>query len=79
MKALWIFFFITLISMNTHAQDPQLPRQIYFFLGVGLPIMKIKDEGHSPLKYQGWIPTMRLSPLTCGVQRQRCAAKSGDM
>lgn len=60
MKALWIFFFITLISMNTHAQDPQLPRQIYFFLGVGLPIMKIKDEGHSPLKYQGWIPTMRL-------------------
>ena len=60
MKAWSIFFFTIIISINIQAQDPQLPRQVYFFLGVGLPIMKVKDEGHSPLKYQGWTPTVRL-------------------
>ncbi len=60
MKKTLLLLLIVANLTDTKAQDPQEARQIYFFLGVGLPIVKIRDEGYSPLKYQGWTPTLRL-------------------
>ena len=41
-------------------QDPNPPRAVYFFLGIGLSIIKVRDEAHSSLKYQGFMPTLRI-------------------
>ena len=54
--------------MPSLAQDPNAPRDVYFFLGFSLPIEKVRDEGHSPLKYQGWTPTLRLGHESINAQ-----------
>lgn len=73
---------LVFICLNTlKAQDPKLPRQIYFFLGIGLPIVHLKDEGHSPMKYQGWMPTLRLGYEQVGqdyVSRVAASASIGS-
>ncbi len=60
MKAFTFLFLFILSSLNLNAQDPKPPRQIYFFLGIGFPLTKVRDQAHSPLKYQGWTPTFRI-------------------
>ncbi len=52
------YFLISYIFLS--AQDIKPPREKYFFLGVGLPFMTVRDEAHSPLKYQGFAPTLRI-------------------
>lgn len=42
------------------AQDLNTAPNKYFFLGLGVPIIKVKDEAHSPLTYKGWSPTLRI-------------------
>lgn len=42
------------------AQDIKPSRDKYFFLGLGLPLVTVRDEAHSPLKYKGFTPTLRL-------------------
>ena len=48
------------LTFYLKAQDPKPPRDVYFFLGIGLPIIKVRDEAHSSLKYQGFMPTLRV-------------------
>lgn len=60
MKRILIFLSIMILAFSSNGQDPKLPRSVYFFLGIGLPIMKVRDQGHSPLKYQGFLPTLRI-------------------
>lgn len=59
-----IFAYVLLISIiytnPLKAQDPAPPRQVYFFLGIGVPLTKVRDEAHSPLKYTGFAPTLRI-------------------
>jgi hypothetical protein len=57
----WLFlFFILTISTLITAQDLKPPRDNYFFLGFGLPIVNVRDEAHSQLKYRGLAPIFRF-------------------
>jgi hypothetical protein len=60
MKNTLFILILSFVFHKTEAQDMNPPRQVYFFLGVGFPIMKVRDQAHSPLKYQGWVPTLRI-------------------
>jgi hypothetical protein len=51
-----LFYSTTLV-----AQEPISARgDKYFFLGLSLPIMKVRDEAHSPQTYQGLTPTLSI-------------------
>lgn len=60
MKKTLILFLMLAFTFTIKGQDPKVPRPIYFFLGIGLPIIKVRDEAHSSLKYQGFMPTLRV-------------------
>lgn len=61
MKSLTILIFHLLLWSSLHAQEPLTPRgNTYFFLGLGLPIANVRDEGHSSLIYRGINPTLRI-------------------
>jgi hypothetical protein len=57
----WLFLtFILTISTLLTAQDLKPPRENYFFLGFGLPLVTVRDEAHSQLNYRGFGPTFRF-------------------
>jgi hypothetical protein len=60
MKIQLLFAFFSLNTLFLLAQDLKPPRERYFFLGLGIPLATVRDEAHSPLKYQGFAPTFRL-------------------
>ena len=61
MKSINILFFSLFFTAFVHAQDALTPRgSSYFFLGVNVPIVKVRDDGHSSLIYRGINSTLRL-------------------
>ena len=61
MKSIRILVFSLLAASSMLAQEPLTPRgDTYFFLGLGLPIVKVRDEGHSSLIYRGLNSTLRI-------------------
>ncbi len=58
----FLILFYSLFFMNfLCAQQPLTPRGTqYFFLGLGLPIAKVRDQGHSSLIYKGVSPTVHI-------------------
>lgn len=61
MKSINIIVFTLLFTVSLCAQDPLTPRgSSYFFLGVNVPMVKVRDEGHSSLIYRGINSTLRL-------------------
>ena len=61
MKSSITIIFSLVFTASLLAQDPLSPRgSSYFFLGINLPIVKVRDEGHSSLLYKGFSPTLRL-------------------
>jgi hypothetical protein len=61
MKSTNTLFFSLLFTASLLAQDPLTPRgSSYFFLGVNVPMVKVRDDGHSSLIYSGLNPTLRL-------------------
>jgi hypothetical protein len=60
MKIRQFLIICSIITTSLSAQDIKPPRESYFFLGIGLPLVKVRDEAHSPLMYRGFIPTLRL-------------------
>ena len=60
MKNTLLFLIFVSFLPTLKAQETSPPRQVYFFLGVGFPIVKVRDLAHSPLKYHAWTPTLRL-------------------
>ena len=60
MKKTLLLILTLSLTFYLKGQDPKPPRDVYFFLGIGLPIIKVRDEAHSSLKYQGFMPTLRV-------------------
>jgi hypothetical protein len=63
LKTIVLGFLLFLMSFQTpvFAQEPMSPKgDTYFFLGLGLPIVKVRDVGHSPQIYQGIGTTLRV-------------------
>jgi hypothetical protein len=61
MKLTNLTIFCLFFTASLYAQEPLTPRgSSYFFLGLGLPIIKVRDEGHSPLIYNGLNTTFRI-------------------
>jgi hypothetical protein len=57
------FFILCFLIINTTlllAQDMKPAHDNYFFLGLGVPLVTVRDEAHSPLKYSGFAPTLRV-------------------
>jgi hypothetical protein len=48
------------LTYNILAQDLTAKNNTYFFLGLGVPLVKVKDLAHSPLTYRGIAPTLRV-------------------
>jgi hypothetical protein len=48
------------LTYNAIAQDLSGNNNTYFFLGLGVPLVKVKDLAHSPLTYRGITPTLRV-------------------
>jgi hypothetical protein len=83
MKSLLVLFVGLLFSTILCAQEPFTPRgNQYFFLGLGLPITKVRDQGHSPLIYKGVNPTLRIGHERIGtdaVSRITVSFSSGQI
>ena len=60
MKSLLFVLVFSLISTLATAQDLLGNRGNYFFIGFNLPILKVRDLGHSPQLYQGLVPTLSV-------------------
>ena len=60
MKKVLIIFSILLFNFKIKAQNLELPGQVYFFMGLEFPLVKVRDHGHSPLNYKGLEATFRL-------------------
>jgi hypothetical protein len=61
MKSLPIAYCLLFLSATLNAQEPLTARgDKYFFLGVSLPITKVRDQAHSPQLYQGLTPTFSI-------------------
>lgn len=61
MKSIKILIFSLFFLSSLTAQEPLTPLgDTYFFLGLGLPIVKVRDEGHSSLMYRGLNSTLRV-------------------
>ncbi len=61
MKSIKIFVFSLISATTILAQEPLTPRgNTYFFLGLGVPLVKVRDEGHSSLMYRGLNSAFRI-------------------
>ena len=61
MKSLQITCCLMLLSTSLMAQEPFTPRgDKYFFIGIALPVTKVRDKAHSPQIYQGLTPTLSI-------------------
>jgi hypothetical protein len=61
MKSLQIACIISFFSTISAAQEPLTARgDTYFFLGLSLPITKVRDVAHSPQIYRGLTPTFSV-------------------
>jgi hypothetical protein len=61
MKSLQVVCIIFFLSTFLRAQEPlSATGSTYFFLGLSLPITKVRDQAHSPQIYQGLTPTVSL-------------------
>jgi hypothetical protein len=61
MKALHIAYCLFFLCATLNAQEPLTARgDKYFFLGLSLPITKVRDQAHSPQLYQGLTPTFSI-------------------
>jgi hypothetical protein len=61
MKALPITYCLIFLSITLKAQEPITARgDKYFFIGVSLPITKVRDQAHSQQIYQGLTPTFSI-------------------
>jgi hypothetical protein len=61
MKDLYITYCLILLSATLAAQEPLTARgDKYFFIGLSLPITKVRDQAHSPQIYQGLTPTFSI-------------------
>ncbi len=61
MKSIKILIFSLFFISSLTAQEPLTPLgDTYFFLGLSLPIIKVRDEGHSSLMYRGLNSTLRV-------------------
>jgi hypothetical protein len=68
MKSISILPVLLFVSTFLCAQEPLTPRGTqYFFLGLGLPLAKVRDQGHSPLIYKGLNPTLRIGYERVGI------------
>ena len=64
MKTRLLLFISIAICTCLTAQDPKPERESYFFLGLALPLVKVRDEAHSPLTYRGVASSLRLGRET---------------
>jgi hypothetical protein len=61
LKNIPILFAFLFLGNTIFAQESTTAKgETYFFLGVALPIVKVRDVGHSPQIYQGLGPTLRV-------------------
>jgi hypothetical protein len=61
MKSLQITCIFALLSATLLAQEPLTARgNKYFFIGLSLPITKVRDQAHSPQIYRGLTPTLSI-------------------
>ncbi len=61
MKSLHIVCLILFFTSASSAQEPLTALgDNYFFLGLSLPITKVRDQAHSPQIYQGLTPTFSI-------------------
>jgi hypothetical protein len=61
MKSLHLTCLLLFLFSGLTAQEPSTPRgDNYFFLGISLPIMKVRDKAHSPQIYQGLTSTISI-------------------
>ncbi|MBL7813975.1 MAG: hypothetical protein JNL70_03135 [Saprospiraceae bacterium] len=68
MKSFIALFLSLFLVTHVWAQDLLTPRgNQYFFLGLGLPMVKVRDEGHSSLMYKGMNPTLRIGHERIGT------------
>ena len=83
MKLIYTTIFSVFLTTFLGAQDLLTPRgSSYFFLGFSLPLVKVRDEGHSTLLYRGLNPTFRLGYERVGtdvVSRISVSFSSGDI
>lgn len=77
MKSLQITLIFSFFSTFLMAQEPLSARgDTYFFLGFSLPIVKVRDQAHSPQVYRGLTPTLNIGYQRVGrdfVLRQSIA------
>ncbi len=52
------------LAVKSSAQETFNDGNRYFFIGVKLPILAVRDEGHSPLIYRGLESTLRFGFVT---------------
>jgi hypothetical protein len=55
-----LYIIFTSVSFKSFSQDLGLKNNTYFFLGLGLPFVKVRDMANSPQTYTGVVPTLRL-------------------
>lgn len=61
MKSLTLLTCLSLFSTLLNAQEPLTPRgDKYFFLGINITKVNVRDEAHSPQLYSGWSPVLRI-------------------
>ncbi|MDZ7879883.1 MAG: hypothetical protein U5L45_19555 [Saprospiraceae bacterium] len=61
MKSLPVICFFFFLATTLIAQEPLSARgDKYFFIGVSLPLSKVRDQAHSPQIYQGLTPTFSI-------------------
>ncbi len=64
MKFLYLILFIAVLSFKVAAQETFNDGNRYFFIGIKLPILAVRDECHSPLIYRGIEPILRAGFVT---------------
>ncbi len=64
MKCIYLILFIAVLNCKVAAQETFNDGNRYFFIGIKLPILAVRDECHSPLIYRGLEPTLRAGFIT---------------
>jgi hypothetical protein len=61
MKVLHLMYCLLFLSATLMAQEPLTARgDKYFFIGLSVPVTKVRDQAHSPQIYQGLTPTFSI-------------------
>ncbi len=60
MKSFLFILLLLSICYTTQGQEATPPRNTYFFVGMGFPIVNVRDQAHSPLLYRGMALSVRM-------------------